>query len=239
MKQVAWDSVGLNFWKLGRDTAKPSSDTLDWYTENVTETNSVLIIGGTTVDLINAMEVVGAKVSVVDFSSRICNELRDYVSAQTKIINQDVVNDFKNWGETYDLICSDTLINRFDQDEANRFQENLYNILKDNGKMKSTVKIGMYPMDHELIQFAKNNEISIDFWDEDSNTMDYSKAKPILENALIPHGNINKEDLIAWYGNRCKEKRFYENDLRLLFNSWSSVSIIRDYNDRVKVEVQK
>ncbi|MFU0790725.1 hypothetical protein JNUCC74_01790 [Cerasibacillus sp. JNUCC 74] len=239
MKQVAWDSVGLNFWRLGRDTAKPSRDTLDWYMEDVTKTSSVLIVGGTTVDLIKAIEGTGARLSVVDFSSRICVELRDHISTETKVINQDVVNDFSGWGESYDLICSDTLINRFDSNETKCFQENMYSILNNNGKMKSTVKIGMYPMDQEMIEYSRNNNMSIDFWDEENNTIDYSKAKPILEGGLLPHGKINKEDLLAWYGNRGKEKRFNEDDLRLLFSDWSSVSIIKDYNDRVRVEAEK
>lgn len=239
MKHVAWDSVGLNFWRLGRNTAKPSIDTINWYTRDVTKTCSVLIIGGTTVDLIKAMEVIGANVSVVDFSSKICNELRDYVSTDTKIFNRDVIHDFKYWEETYDLICSDTLINRFDANEADRFQRNLYSVLKDNGKMKSTVKIGMYPMDHELIQYAINNEFPTDFWDEENNTLDYSKAKPILESGLLPHGEINKKDLLVWYENRGKEKRFDENDLRLLFRNWPSVNIFNDYDDRVKLEAKK
>ncbi|MCM3490029.1 hypothetical protein M3689_11980 [Alkalihalophilus marmarensis] len=239
MKNIAWDSVGLNFWKLGRDTAKPSSETLSWFTQGISNNSKVLIIGGTTVDVINAMEKLGTSVSVVDFSLRICNELRDYVSTETNIVHQDIVNNFKSWGESFDLICSDTLINRFDWDEATRFQNNLYSLLNENGKIRSTVKIGMYPMDHELIDYARNNSIAADFWEEESKTIDYSKAKPILENGLLPHGNINKDDLLAWYGNRGKEKRFEENDLRLLFNNWSGININNDYGDRVRVEVEK
>lgn len=239
MKQVAWNSIGLDFWRLGRDTAKPSSETLKWYTHDVNEQSNVLIIGGTTVDLIKAIEEIGARVTVVDFSSRVCSELQDYVSNDTKIINQDIVNDFKDWGETYDLICSDTLINRFDTNEVIQFEKNLYCILNSRGKMKSTVKIGMYPMDHELLEYARSNNISTDFWDEESKTIDYSMAKPILEKGILPHGNIKRENLLAWYGNRGKEKRFDENDLRLLFKSWSDIKIISDYDDRVKVEATK
>jgi len=94
-------------------------------------------------------------------------------------------------------------------------------------------------MDYKLLKIAKENNYRLDFWDESTKTIDYSLTEPILEAAFVPHGNIDKKDLLSWYRNRGKEKRFDIKDLELLFKDWSSVKFIKDYDDRVKGEAVK
>ena len=65
MKELAWDSVGLDFWKLGRRTAKPNEETIKWYLENVKSGDYVLVVGGTTIDLINSFVETGAHVVTI------------------------------------------------------------------------------------------------------------------------------------------------------------------------------
>jgi len=124
-------------------------------------------------------------------------------------------------------------------DEAFQFEESIYNLLTNGGKMKSTVKLGLYPMDHELIKHAQKEKLSLNFWDSNTNTIDYSLAQPLLEFGLLPHGDIERENLLAWYSKRGKEKRYEISDLKLLFSSWRRTSYVRDYNDRVRVEAIK
>jgi hypothetical protein len=239
MKELAWDSVGLDFWKLGRRTAKPNEETIKWYLENVKSGDYVLVVGGTTIDLINSFVETGAHVYVADFSKRICNELKAYVPHNVSICNVNILNPPFEWLAKFDLVASDTLINRFDYTEAVIFEQNVRNILKIGGMMKSTVKIGLYEMDYNLIRLAKKRGYSLSFWDAPSKTIDYSLAKEILYEGVLPHGDISKDVLISWYSNRGREKRFDVDDIRLLFDEWSSVEIEKDYKDRVRVKTIK
>jgi hypothetical protein len=239
MKELAWDSVGLDFWKLGRRTAKPNEETIKWYLENVKSGDYVLVVGGTTIDLINSFVETGAHVYVADFSKRICNELKAYVPHNVIICNVNILNPPFEWLAKFDLVTSDTLINRFDYTEAVIFEQNVRNILKIGGMMKSTVKIGLYEMDYNLIRLAKKRGYSLSFWDAPSKTIDYSLAKEILYEGVLPHGDISKDVLISWYSNRGREKRFDVDDIRLLFDEWSSVEIEKDYKDRVRVKTIK
>lgn len=241
MKHKAWDSLGLKFWKLGRKSAKPSIETLRWYTKGILPGDHCLVIGGTSISIIREAEKKVGNVVVADFSEVICRELKQYVSNNVTVINSDILQAQADWNNRFHFVFADTLINRFDWEEAKQFSKEIFRILRPGGQIRTTVKIGLYPMDKKLIEIA--GEEAKTFWDEKSQTIVFSKAEKWLERGLVAHGSISKKDLLVWYTNRGREKRYSLDDLKILFDhtGWINFHTEKDYlsKDRVRLVVTK
>jgi hypothetical protein len=238
-KRAAWDALGLRFWRQGRRTAKPARQTIAWFVAGLGPSDRCLVVGGTSVRLIRAVELKTGNVTVADFSGRICAELQTVVPPSVEIVECDILSPQLLPTGAFSVVLADTLINRFDALEAERFQAVAASLLAGEGCIRTTVKIGLYTMDRVLLELGATKAPSLRFWDEASRTMDYSRADRLLDEGLVRHGSLPRKELLVWYRNRGREKRFEMTDLEDLFNHdpWFRTEFEPDspYADRVRL----
>lgn len=215
-KAAAWDRVGEMFWKLGRKTAKPSAREIDLYLADAGPTSRVCVIGASTKDLVEAAVSRGAQVLVLDFSQTMCDQLERELSptcflSRCMDILQTPPDDLTG---TQNLVLADRLINRFIRQELPQFLRNSLALLAPGGELRTTVKMGFYPMDLSLIEEGRVRGTLERFYDETTRTLDFSQASEELRARLVPHGDIPREVLLDWYHGRCQESRFEDEDIR-------------------------
>jgi len=208
-KSKAWDLVGGLFWEKGRKSAKPSPNEINQFLE-VNHNAKICIIGASTRDLVEAALIKNLDVTVMDFSTEMCNALtKEFPNTTLKL---DVVNILgtipKEYFNRFDLIVSDRLLNRFTTIDAPSYFENIFTMLCEGGVSRTCVKMGFYEMDERLIAEGKDNGSLEDFFNDDTRTIDYSKAESSLEAIEITHGDISRDILLEWYKGRGKESRF-------------------------------
>jgi len=240
-KARAWDALGLKYYFLGRRSGKPTRATIRWFTADLVPSSRCLVVGGTSLAVIRAAIRTGCRLEVVDFSARVCDEVRARVPDTVTIVNHDILQPLATDGSFTHVVC-DALINRFDDDEAGRFGRQVARLLRPDGVLRATVKLGHYPMDLRLMEIAAGRA-GVAFWDEDTRTIDYGMLGDLLELGYARHGGIRREDLIGWYRNRGREKRYQESDLRQLFASkeWSWLDVHPEVagSDRVRLEARR
>src|SRR5579859_3173402 len=238
-KAQAWDALGLKYYYLGRRTAKASPATVRWYTNGVGPDGRCLVVGGTSVGIIRAAARPGGPVVVADFSPRVCADLRrELGDVAVTIVQRDVLQPAPDWEGGFTHLLCDALVNRFDEEEARRFERRAAGLLRPGGVLRATVQLGLYPMERRLMEIAPGEVPR--FWDERTRTIDYGRiGEDLLERAIAPHGDISRQDLLEWYLHRGREKRFEEKDLRDLFAApaWAPVEITPDLpaSDRVRL----
>lgn len=225
-KARAWEAIGLKYWSLGRRTGKPRPSTLRWFSSGLGPDERCLVVGGTSVGMIRAAAATGCGVVVADFSRRVCSELRGRAPAGVTVVQRDVLEPVQDWEEGFTHLLCDALLNRFDAAEARRFERRAAVLLRTGGELRTTVKIGLYPMDLRMLELAPQH-LQADFWDPRTQTMDYGRLGSLLEAGMVRHGGIARADLIGWYRNRGREKRFSEEDLHRLFAPprWSPLDL--------------
>lgn len=235
-KARAWDAIGLKYYFLGRRTGKPSRGTIRWFTAGLGPDARCLVAGGTSVGVIRAAVRSGCEVVVTDFSARVCAELRRELEPAVTIVERDVLAPAPEWVGAFTHLVCDALINRFDDGEAARFERQAAGVLRPGGVLRATVKLGHYPMDLRLMALAPDGETA--FWDERTRTIDYGLIGDLLERGYARHGGIARDDLLAWYRHRGREKRYEVEDLRTLFAppAWAPAEVEQDGrgSDRVR-----
>jgi SAM-dependent methyltransferase len=240
-KAQAWDALGLKYYFLGRRSAKPSPSTVRWFTDGVGPEGRCLVVGGTSVGVIRAATRSGCPVVVADFSPRVCADLRQELSGAVTIVQRDVLQPAPDWDGGFTHLLCDALVNRFDDEEARRFERQAARVLRPGGVLRATVQLGLYPMELRLMEIAPG-EIQ-GFWDERTRTIDYGRIGDLLERVIAPHGDISRHDLLEWYRHRGREKRFDEKDLCDLFGppAWAPVELAPDdpASDRVRLAARR
>ena len=241
-KAQAWEAIGLKYYYLGRRSGKPTPSTIRWFTRGLGPDCRCMVVGGTSVAVIRAAVATGCRVHVVDFSARVCSELRNRVPDAVSIVNSDILQPLPGEEGSFTHLVCDALINRFDDGEARRFERRAMGLLPAGGVLRATVKLGHYPMDLRLLEIARGQPVP-GFWDEATRTIDYGRMGDLLERGYARHGGIPRRDLLGWYRNRGREKRYEESDLRQLFGppEWSRVDIHPEASgsDRVCVEARR
>lgn len=228
-KSKAWDVIGGQFWEKGRESAKPSENELNILTEGISSEDTCLVIGASTKSLIERVLTLTDKLIVVDFSERMCADLLKAVPG-VDVILQDITTDVdKALCNKADWIISERLINRMDEVEATVAFTNMQKMLKPTGTIRTTVWLGLYPMDEIMIEQAKDKGCLEDIWDSGTNTINFSGSSEVLQSALVSHGSIDHEDLLKWYIGRGKEKRFSEQEITdiLVSNNFKFINISR------------
>jgi|GEM_PF-1195642 len=230
-KAVAWDIVGSMFWDQGRKSAKPSHSELELFTSGVKSGDRVAVIGASTKDLVEFLIAKNVDVTIYDFSKGMCDSLREALSPNpppihildiTARLDSDMIGG-------YDYVLNDRLVNRFTAAEAEKALRNMVALTK-SGEVRASVKIGLYPMDEKMIALGEERQVLENFYCRKSNTINFSKAGSILEEALVSHGDIDKSILLNWYRNRGKETRFSDDSLKRIINRLT-------LNDGSKIQV--
>lgn len=242
-KADAWDAVGLDFWRRGRKSAKPSPGDIRWFLRDVTAQHRCMIVGGTSVGLIRAALERGADVTVVDFSERVCTELRQCVTGSFTVVCADILALGDAVGPAPTHLLSDTLINRMDGGEAAAFAASSARVLPAGSILRATVYLGFYEMDRRLLRLGLQAGCTKAFWDPETATIDFARVPAdLLERGLVPHGGISRSQLVAWYQRRGREKRFSEADLRRLFAPprwrWAAFSV-DEGGKRARIELAR
>lgn len=213
-KAQAWDKIGSLFWEKGRKSAKPSTYEMELFTRNVGPGDRVCVVGASTKELVCLLRDMGAQVTVYDFSKGMCNSLRAAVPDPEVVIEQlDIVAPLDaEIIDSQDYVLNDRLINRFTLKEATDALRNMC-ALAQGGEVRASIKLGFYPMDLEMIKLGEARGTLTDFYDEQTSTIDFSKAGSVLEDALHAHGSIDADVLLEWYRGRAGEKRFDHDDI--------------------------
>jgi 2-isopropylmalate synthase len=213
-KSRAWDNIGGLFWTEGRVSARPSRAELDMFLEGIVAGQRCTVVGASTRDLVIALLGRDARVTVLDFSARMCRDLADSVSGidvRQADITQPLSGDLLG-SQTW--ILSDPLINRFTAQEATLGLAGMASLARPGGTIRTSVKLGRYPMDDRMIAAGRARGTLSEFWDETTSTIDFLAAGHVLEEALLPHGDIDRDLLLRWYRGRGREKRFTANEVR-------------------------
>lgn len=233
-KTVGWDIVGGLFWEKGRQSAKPSESELELFTAGIKPGDNVAVIGASTKDLIEHLIAMDVNVTVYDFSKGMCDSLKEALSPNvppirvldiTAPLNRELIG-------YYDYVLNDRLVNRFTTQEAEKALKNMV-ALAMQGEVRASVKLGLYAMDEKMIELGKRRQVLERFYCEDTQTIDFSKADDILEESLLPHGQIDRDVLLRWYQSRGMETRFSDSSLMQLIEG-----VILDDGSQINVEHQ-
>jgi len=218
-KAKAWDHVGGLFWSQGRVSARPSRAELDLFLDGVEPGSRCIVVGASTKELVEAVLERGCRVTVLDFSTTMCRDLADAVggiSVSQVDITQSVPRDLRS---SQDWVFSDRLLNRFAMEEATAGIAGMTSLLRPGGTLRISVKLGHYPMDDQMIKAGYERGTLAEFWDHNTSTMDFGAAGSVLDDALLPHGKIERDILLQWYRGRGREKRFNDEEVRALLET--------------------
>lgn len=218
-KAAAWDIIGSLFWEQGRKSAKPSQAELDLFSQGIAPGDRVCVVGASTKELVTLLMDRGARVTVYDFSQGMCASLAAALGNApvpvtirqldiTAPLDADLIG-------SQDFVLNDRLINRFTWPEAKSALTNMCALARD-GKVRASIKLGHYPMDLRMIELGEKRGTLDEFYDRDSRTIDFSRAGSVLEDALLPHGDMDPKLLLQWYRGRAAEKRFEDGDVAAL-----------------------
>ena len=209
-KAAAWDAVGGRFWREGRASARPSAREIGAFLDGIVPGRRCAVVGASTKGLVEEALRRRLRTTVIDFSPVMLADLR----AELPVAGYDCVcadataEPPPELRDAVDAALSDRLINRFTHDDLRLFLRATLLMLAPGGELRTTVKLGFYPMDRLLIEEGKARGTLDRFWDEATRTIDYAVARDELEARLLPHGTIPRPVLLAWYHGRGRETRF-------------------------------
>lgn len=212
-KNQAWDLMGGRFWREGRKSAKPSTREIDLYLGQ-SAGGKLLVVGASTRDLIAAAIERGSDVSVADFSAVMGRDLGEELGhGSFQFFHADILCEPEKISERFDVIVADRLINRFAREDLPAFFANCHFLLNPGGELRTSVKLGFYPMDIRLIDAGRESGQVTRFYDEATRTFNFTQARPTLETITIEHGDLPRDLLLEWYSHRGRESRFDAYDI--------------------------
>ena len=216
-KSAAWDLVGSLFWTQGRSTARPTENEIGIFLEGLATEASIAIVGASTKDLVQAAVSCGLSVTVLDFSPKMCADLAAQLDEPVDVRVQDITAPITaELQARYDAVLSDRLINRFTREETVQAFSGMLALLKQGGSLRTSVKLGLYPMDERMIEEGSRLGTLSSFFDGPTQTIDFEAAGIVLESCLLPHGDIDRDILLNWYRGRGRESRYTDGDIRSL-----------------------
>jgi hypothetical protein len=217
-KSAAWDLIGSLFWESGRTTAKPNAAEVALFGAGIGAGTRVSVVGASTKALVEALLETGAEVTVLDFSERMCADLRSVLPAGScRILSHDITGPAPDGlGGTQQFVLNDRLVNRFSDTEAQRGISGMLELLAPGGVLRTSVKLGLYPMDERMIEIGRARGWLDRFYDAGKHVIDYAAAGDVLPAALLAHGEIDRELLLRWYQGRGREQRFEHEDVLAL-----------------------
>lgn len=219
-KHHAWDVIGSQFWKFGDDKVKPSPAMLEEYLLQVTPSDHCCIIGASTFDLIDKALQRGLNLTVLDFSEKMCTDLEEHLgSRKCNMILLDVLEDIPlNIHRKFTHIFSDRIINRFSVKETSKFLRSVAQLLRPDGELRTTVRMGLYDLDKKMIEYQKAHPEEKLIYDADHFTINFYHAQQALKEISPAMGKIPKKIVFAWYLNRGLESRYSDGIIKQILS---------------------
>lgn len=218
-KAAVWDLLGSRFWETGRPSARPSAREVAIFADGIEAGAACTVVGATTKNLVEALVERSSAVTVLDFSAGVAAALREAIrpercTIRVHDITQPAPDDLR---ETQRYVLSDRLVNRFSEEEAIAGVRGMLDLLAPGGEIRASVKLGLYPMDERMIALGRERGCLPRFYDEERRVIDFRASGDVLRDALLPHGDIEPNLLLAWYRGRGKEQRFSDEAVRQVF----------------------
>jgi hypothetical protein len=217
-KSGAWDLIGSDYWAASYNGGPVGADVAA-FLEGVDASTAVAVVGASTVHLIRAALGRGASVTVLDFAEGQRVALQK-ASEQWPGGERCVVEPYDATEPTpaplrrrFDLVLADRLVNRFTDAEALAGVPGLLSLAVPGGKLRTTIRLGLYERDRLLLTAAEAEGRAGEFFDADLMEIDYGKAGDLLDRAMPKHGDIPRETLLDFYRLRGPEKRMTEADV--------------------------
>ena len=102
----------------------------------------------------------------------------------------------------FSCVISDRLINRLSSSEAQFFFLNAAALLCNKGQLRTTVRMGLYELDKQLIDYQKKYNSANVIYDDVHHTINFTHAKQALMEIAPKNGGIPQEILLEWYSKR-------------------------------------
>lgn len=217
-KSSAWDLIGSDYWAASYNGGPVGQD-IEAYLDGVHANTALAVVGASTVHLIRAAVERGVLVTVLDFAE---GQRAALVAAaqQWPDGGRCVVEHYDATAPTpaelrhrFDLVLADRLINRFTDAEALAGVPGLLSLVAPGGRLRTTIRLGLYDRDRALLAAAEEEGKTGEFFNAESMEIDYGKAGDLLGRTIADHGDIPRATLIDFYRLRGQEKRMTESDI--------------------------
>lgn len=216
-KSDGWNIIGRSFWNIGHVYIRESVNALNLFMNEIKWSNPVAIIGASGIDLIKRALQQKLDFSVIDFSSKMCEDLAQEIHPEhCPMFLHDMIYDAPTrFARAFNYILTDQVINCFARVNVPLFFKNISLMLQPQGELRTIIKIGFYDIDQHIIEYAKKIGTVDNFYNFQQKTINYAKAQEELDAIVIPHQDVPKELLVKWYMNRGEESRFELEDINV------------------------
>ncbi|WP_185995747.1 class I SAM-dependent methyltransferase [Nocardioides campestrisoli] len=217
-KSEAWDLIGSDYWAASYNGGPTGAD-ITAMLEGVEGSTQVAVVGASTVHLIRAAVDRGTRVTVLDFApgqrAAIQEAARDWSGGERcSVEHYDATEPAPPaLRGRFDLVLADRLVNRFTDDEALAGVPSLLSLVAPGGRLRTTIRLGLYDRDRALIAAAEPEGRVAEFFDADAMEIDYGRAGDLLDRALPRHGDIPRATILDFYRLRGPEKRMTVQDV--------------------------
>jgi hypothetical protein len=214
-KRLSWNVFGADHWLSASEMSRPSSAEIDGFLRGADPSIPVLVLGGTTVELIAAALDRGADVHVLDFAERVLQGVEGRFGASNVSLHlHDLIRPappslFKRFA----IVACDRLITRFHRSEMPRVLATMLAFVCPHGALRASVRFGLSPFDESVIETGRRMGTLDRFWNPATRTIDWALAGDELSICAQADGNIPREIVIAWSRLRGVETRLEPPDI--------------------------
>jgi len=162
-KSAAWDMLRGKFTSCGGESFHPTDDEIKLFLELISPEKNIAVIGAITKKLIDALIAEKINPVVLDFSPDMCKDLKKESGLQTIYIYDVTQEPPEYLIEQFDLIFTHRLFNQFTHKEAIHALRKMSRLLKSQGRIRTSIKLGFYASDLSLIKQGKQHNIVKNF----------------------------------------------------------------------------
>lgn len=229
-KSSAWDLIGSDYWAASYNGG-PVGEDIEAYLAGVDGDTALAVVGASTVNLIRAAVERGVSVTVLDFAEGQRTALLA-AARQWPGGNRCAVEHYDATAPVpaelrhrFDLVLADRLVNRFTDEEALAGVPGLLSLVAPGGRLRTTIRLGLYERDRALLAAAEKAGRTGEFFDAEAMEIDYGRAGDLLDQTIADHGDIPRSTLLDFYRLRGPEKRMTEADVARYVDAAASRSV--------------
>ncbi len=209
----AWNLIRGSFIEVGHEPLRLNSKTLDLFLHDIRHDSHCCVVGASTIPLIKAILNNQLKLTVIDFSQKMYDDLQKVLNAYKidakifDIIHAPPAELFPQ----FQFILADQVINCFARKDVSQFFANAAKLLVDQGELRIVVKMGFYELDKLLVAEGKKRNTLPNFYNTKNNTINYSFAFEELI-AIGQSIKLTSNISLDWHQYRGEEARFTPED---------------------------